>query len=370
LDDTSSLAALVAWLGFALAFVFGAVGNRVSFCTMGAVSDVVNIGDWGRMRMWLLAIAVAILGANGLDLLGYIQLNRSIYPGERFSWVSYLFGGFLFGVGMTLASGCGSRNLIRMGGGNLKSVVVVVFLGLSAYMTLKGVLALPRVSVLDPVALHMAGGQGLPAVLERVAGLDPRIARLGATLVSSLALLVFVFKDRQFRRSPELIIGGVVVGALIAAGWYVTGHLGYVPEDPDTLEEVFVGTNTRRPESFAYVAPIGYSLELLMLWTDASLRVTFGIAIVAGLFAGSLAYALASRTFHWESFASAGDLGNHVLGGVLMGFGGITAMGCTIGQGLTGVSTLALGSFLALGAIIAGSAATMKYLYWRMSAAR
>ena len=271
---------------------------------------------------------------------------------------------------MTLASGCSSRNLIRMGGGNLKSVVVLVFLALTAYMTLKGVLAVPRMSVLDPVAVHMKGGQGVPAVLAHLAGVDPRIARLGATLALSVAVLVFVFKDRQFRSSPELIIGGAVIGALVAAGWFVTGYLGYLPEDPETLEEAFVGTNTRRPESFTYVAPVGFGLELLMLWTDTSLHVTFGIAIVAGLFAGSLGYALVSRTFHWESFASAGDLGNHVVGAILMGFGGVTALGCTIGQGLTGVSTLALGSFLALGAIIAGGAATMKYLYWRISAER
>ena len=119
------------------------------------------------------------------------------------------------------------------------------------------------------------------------------------------------------------------MGLVIVGGWYVTGHIGHVAEDPETLEEMFVATNTRRPESFSYVGPVAYSLELLLLWTDKSLKVTFGVAIVAGLLVGALAYALWARTFRWESFASAADLRNHVVGGVLMGFGGVTALGCT-----------------------------------------
>ena len=368
--DPEHLGATIAWLGFALAFVFGVVAHRVNFCTMGAVSDVVNIGDWGRMRMWLLAIAVAVVAANLLHLFGYIDLERSIYPAERFTWLSYLVGGVLFGVGMTLAGGCGSRNLIRLGGGNLKSLVVLAFLGMSAYMTMKGVLAVPRTSLFEPVAMHLEGGQGLPNLLAQLVGMQAAAARWVVMGLVGAALLVFVLKDRDFRRRRELMLGGAIIGLVIAAGWYVTGHIGYLAEDPQTLEETFAGTNTHRPESFSFVGPVGYSLELLLLWTDRSLRVTFGIAIVAGLFAGSLAYALASRNFRWESFASAGDLRDHVLGAVLMGFGGVVALGCTIGQGLTGVSTLALGSFLALGGIVAGSAATMKFLYWRLSLAK
>lgn len=366
MQDTASLATLVAGLGFALALVFGAIAHRVQFCTMGAVSDVVNIGDWGRMRMWLLAIAVAILGANLLVLLGYVEVGRSIYHAERLSWLSYLLGGFVFGIGMTLASGCGSRNLIRLGGGNLKSIVVLLLLACSAYMTMKGILAVPRTVVLDPVAFHFEGGQGLPNLLARWTGADGRLVHWAVLAVVTAALLVFVFKDARFRASRDLVAGGIVIGLVIAAGWYVTGSVGYLAEDPDTLEEVFAGTNTRRPESFSYVGPLGYTLELLLLWTDASLRITFGIAIVAGLALGSAGYALATGNFRVESFTTAADLRNHMLGGFLMGFGGVTAMGCTIGQGLSGVSTLALGSFIALAAIVAGSAATMKFLYWQL----
>jgi uncharacterized membrane protein YedE/YeeE len=179
-------------------------------------------------------------------------------------------------------------------------------------------------------------------------------------------LLAFVFKDRDFRASFDHILGGTVVGLVIVGGWYVTGHVGFA-ENPETLEDTFFGTNSRTIESLSFTAPVGYALELLMLWSDQSLRVTFGIAATIGIVAGSFAYAIASRTFRWEGLAGAEDTANHVIGGILMGFGGVTALGCTIGQGLTGFSTLALGSILAFLAIVAGSALTMKFQYWRMT---
>lgn len=367
MEDTTHIAVLVALLGFALAALFGAVANRTSFCAMGAVSDVLNIGDWGRARMWLLAIACAMAGANLLGLLGYVDFGRSMYTAERFPWLSYLVGGFLFGIGMTLASGCGARNLVRLGGGNLKSLVVLVFLGLSAYMTMKGALAGARVGLSERFAIYFEGGQTLYALIARASAGDARTVQWGVMLIAAAALLVFALKDAAFRARRDLVLGGLLIGTIIAAGWYVTGYLGHIAEDPHTLEEVWAGTNSKRPESFTYVAPLAYSLELLLLWTDQSLKVTFGIAIALGLLAGSLGYALTTRRFRIESFSSAADMGNHLFGAVLMGFGGVTAMGCTVGQGLSGVSTLALGSFLAFAAIIAGCAATMKWLYWRMS---
>ena len=112
------------WLAFAISFGFGVIGQKTNFCTMGAVSDIVNMGEWSRMRMWLLAIAVAILGASALSLTGRIDLAKSIYTAPGVTWLSFIVGGFLFGVGMVLASGCGSKTLIRIGGGNLKSLVV------------------------------------------------------------------------------------------------------------------------------------------------------------------------------------------------------------------------------------------------------
>ena len=368
MEVTSHLGATVAWCGFALGLVFGAVGNKVNFCTMGAVSDAVNMGDCGRMRMWLLAIAVAIIGSNALWHAGLVDLSKSIYTAPNFTWLSFVVGGFLFGVGMTLGSGCGSKTLIRIGGGNLKSLVVYVFLGISAYMTLRGLFGQFRVSVLQPVAVNFEvyglKGQDLPSLFAG-SGIAVGTLRVAIAAVVAAALLVFVLKDREFRANRDYLAGGVVVGLIVVAGWYVTAHVGY-QENPDTLEMTFFGTNTRAAESVSFVAPLAYTLELLMLWTDKSLNITFGIMAAAGVVVGSFGYAIASRTFRWEGFTTISDLRNHIIGGILMGFGGVTALGCTIGQGISGFSTLALGSILTFCAIVAGSAATMKYQYWKM----
>ncbi|MGB8338827.1 MAG: YeeE/YedE family protein [Burkholderiales bacterium] len=363
----TNLAVLVAWGGFALAFVFGFVANKTNFCTMGAVSDIVNMGSWQRMRMWLLAIAVAIMGASLLQFTGMVDLTKSIYTGPRLNWLSHIVGGILFGIGMTLASGCGSKTLIRVGTGNLKSLIVLVFIGISSYMTLKGLFAPLRVYGLDLVNIDMAkrnlSHQDLPSLLTAWGFGQRQILALLCGALISIVMLVFIFKDKAFRANKDFLLGGIVVGSVVAAGWYVSGHLGY-GENPDTLETVFFGTNSRAAESFTFIAPIAYSLEMLMLWTDKSLIVTFGIASTIGVILGSLAYALLSKTFRWENFASPADLLNHIAGGALMGFGGVCALGCTVGQGITGISTLAIGSFITFAAILAGSAATMKYQYW------
>jgi len=369
MQDIGHLPGEVAWLAFALAAVFGAVANRANFCTMGAITDVVHVGDWRRMRMWLLAIAVAIAGATLLESAGSVDLSKTIYTAARVSWLSHIVGGLLFGVGMTLASGCGSKTLIRIGGGNLKSLIVLIVLAISAYMTLKGLFAVWRVDALDGVRFD-TGGLGasrsdLPSVVTALFG-GGALIKVGLPLTIAAVFGVWALGSRDFRSSREMIVGGVVIGAVIVGGWYVSGHIGHLAEDPRTLEEAFVATNSGKAESFSFVAPVAYLLELLMLWTDQTRIVTFGIAGVLGMLAGSAAVALATRTFRWEGFASVEDLVNHIVGGVLMGFGGVTALGCTIGQGLTGMSTLAIGSVIATLSIVAGCVVALKYQYWRI----
>lgn len=364
MESTVNLAAWVVWGGFALAFVFGLVASKTNFCTMGAISDVVNMEHWGRMRMWLLAIAVALAGTSLLHYSGQIDLGKSVYQRPVLSWLSMLLGGALFGIGMTMSGGCANKNLLRVGGGSVRALVVLTFLGISAYMTLKGLFGQWRASYLDPISVDLSGlgmkSQSLAELLARLTGLPGKTALLLTAGVITLALLAFVFKDKRFRGNLTQISGAVVLGAIVVAAWYLTGHIGFA-ENPDTLEMTYFGTNTRTLESMSFVAPIAYNLEMLMLWTDKSLRVTFGIATTLGVVFGSLAYALSTKSFRWEGFASFDDLRNQIIGAVLMGFGGVTAMGCTVGQGLSGVSTLALGSMLALTGIVAGAVAMMKW---------
>jgi uncharacterized membrane protein YedE/YeeE len=360
MPGADTLPAVVTGGSFLLAFVFGAVGQRVNFCTMGAISDAANFGDWRRMRMWALAIAVAIAGAAGLQEAGLVDLAKSIYTGPRVAWLSMIVGGFTFGFGMTLGSGCGSKTLIRIGGGSLKSLIVLVFIGISAYMALKGLFAVWRVTALDPVRLHTgAPTSDLPTVLAWI-GLPVAVKAWVPWLVAA-TVAAWVFADRAYRGTPEMIVGGLVVGAVIVAGWYLSGHIGHLAEGPSILEEKFVATNSGRMESFSLIAPVAYLLELLVYWTDTSRVMTFGIAAVLGTIAGAAAMALATRTFRWEGFTTTDDLVHHIVGGILMGFGGVTALGCTIGQGITGLSTLAVGSFLAFFSIVGGCLAALRY---------
>src|SRR5205085_9196879 len=205
---------------------------------MGAVSDWVNMGELSRFRMWLLAIAVAMLGAAALEWVGLVDYSKSIYTTPNLTWLSHLVGGFLFGVGMTLGSGCGSKTLIRVGAGSLKSVIVYVFLGIAAYMTLRGMLAAFRIGVLDRALITLPAGQDLPALIG--------VNRVVLAALIAGALLVFVYASRQFRSDWNYTLGGVVTGLVVVGGWYVSGVLGHVAEDPNTLQEALVGTNRRR----------------------------------------------------------------------------------------------------------------------------
>jgi uncharacterized protein len=364
-SDLPGLTATVLWAAFALAVAFGAIAQRTHFCTMGAVADIVNIGDWTRMRMWVLAIGVAMIGFNAMVAAGWIDAANSIYAGPGLLWLSNLVGGLLFGVGMVLASGCGSKTLVRLGGGSLKSLVVLCVLAVSAYATMRGVVAVARVATLDAAALTLPTGQDLPSLLAHATGASRRTLALWVGGGLGLALVAWVL-SRPAGRGAEVLLAGLGVGAVIVGVWWVSGRLGFLPEHPVTLEPSFLATNSRRMESLSFVAPVAYTLDWLILFSDTSRVLTLGIVSTLGVALGSAAVALASGSFRWEGFAGAEDTANHVVGAMLMGVGGVTAMGCTVGQGLSGVSTLALGSFIALGGIVAGGVLGVRYQAWRV----
>jgi uncharacterized membrane protein YedE/YeeE len=364
-SDVSALTAQVLWAVFVLAAVFGAVAQRTQFCTMGAVADIVNMGDWSRMRMWVLAIGLAMIGFNTMAALGWVDAAKSIYAAPRVIWLSHLTGGLMFGFGMVLASGCGSKTLVRIGGGSLKALVVFAVLGIAAYATMRGIFGVWRVATVDAVAFTLPVGQDLPSLAAHGAGLS-RSASAWVVGVGLGLLLVAWVLARPEGRSAEVLLAGGVIGAVVVGTWWASGVLGHVQEHPATLEETFLATNSQRMESLTFVAPIAYTLDWLILFSDKSKVLTIAIVSVFGVIAGSGVMARLAGNFRWEGFAGTEDTANHLVGAVLMGTGGVTALGCTIGQGLSGLSTLALGSFIAFGGIVLGAVAALKYQVWRL----
>lgn len=346
-------------LGFVIAVVFGFVAQRSRFCTMGAIADLVITGDRARMRMWLAAAGTAVIGFNLMVWLGWLKAGDSIYAGPRIIWLSAIAGGLMFGAGMVLASGCTSKNLLRAGTGNLKALVVLMVVALAGFATLKGITGVVRASVLDPVAVNVATQQDLPTLASQAFGLSTRTAAalLGAAI--GLSFLGAALRPGA-GRSGDHVFSGVAIGALIVAAWWNSGVLGFVAESPETLEPVFVATSTHRMEALSFVSAVSYAADYLLFFSDVSKALTVGIVSAVGLAIGAWLHAMTSRTFRWEGFQTVSDLRNHLVGGTLMGIGGVTALGCTIGQGLSGISTLSVTSFIAVASIVAGAAATVK----------
>jgi uncharacterized membrane protein YedE/YeeE len=381
--DFTSAQSFLLWSTFTIALIMGAVVNKTNFCTMGAVSDWVNMGDTGRLRAWMLAIAIGVLGVTALEAAGLVNVSSTFPPYRQNSlvWLENVVGGILFGIGMTLASGCGNKTLVRIGGGNLKSVMVLGVIGLIAYFmvnpfpgsdkTLYSTLFYPWT---HPAAVALSTNQDLGAMLfgDKVA-----TGRMVAGGVIGGLLLLLAFTSADFRSNFDNILGGLVVGLAVLAAWYVTSNIK-VDASGDILSlqayvqdwDLYAPADAVRPaaagplaaQSFTFINPMGQALGFAAGKFDPTL-LTFGVMTLAGVLAGSLLWSLVSRSFRIEWFASFRDFVNHLIGAILMGFGGVLAMGCTIGQGITGVSTLAVSSFIVLAAIIAGAALTMKAQY-------
>jgi uncharacterized membrane protein YedE/YeeE len=338
--------------GLLIGLVFGATAQRTNFCTMGAISDLVLMGDTRRFRAWVLATAVAIVGTHALHFAGAVDVNKSIYLTSNLGWLGAIIGGAMFGFGMTMAGGCGSKTLVRLGAGNLKSLVVAIVLGIVAYMTLRGLFALARTQLESATNIDLKargfGNQNIGELVGSLFGMSAGTARAAAAVIVAAALLFYCFKDAEFRRSTANVIAGLIVGLTVLAGWAVTGIIGADEFSPTPLASV------------TFVAPVAESVQYLMTFTGSTIN--FGIAAVGGVIAGSFLMATATGTFRIESFVDGGDMLRHLFGAVLMGAGGVLALGCTIGQGVTGMSTLAIGSVLAWLSIIAGGYLGVKYL--------
>lgn len=339
-----SVAPIVILAGLAIGLIYGAVGLLSSFCLMSSMRGFLAEGDGRLLRTYALAIAVAIVASQWLAGSGLAELGKSIYLQPSFSAPVLFLGGLLFGYGMVLSNGCGSRALVLLGRGNLRSFVVVVVLAIAAQMTLKGLIAPARIALAQATQTTITANS-LPALLSTL-GLGEAASRALTASAIAAVLVVFGFAHPAFRRSPGQIAAGIVVGLLIAGGWFVTGHLGADEFNPVPVT------------SLTFIAPIADTLQYAMLSTGLTLN--FGVATVAGVFAGSLVTALVTGRFHWEGYSSPRHMLRSAGGAALMGIGGVMAFGCSIGQGLTGISTLALGSFVAVAGILLGTAAGLR----------
>ena len=335
---------IVPYAGLIIGLAYGVVGLLSNFCLTSGLRGLWADGDTRLIRTFALALGVAIASVQLLAASGMVDLGKSIYLQPSFSVPLMFLGGALLGYGMVLANACGSRAVVLLGSGNLRSLVVVIVLGIAAQMTLKGLIAPGRIAVLQATQTSPSV-VSLPGLLSSL-GLSETLARmLGASALSG-ALIIFALAHAPFQRARGQIAAGIAVGLLVAAGWFATGYLGADDFNPTPVT------------SLTFIAPIADTLQYVMLSTGLTLN--FGIAMVAGVFAGSLITALVTRRFHWEGYTSPRHMLRSVGGAALMGAGGAMAYGCSIGQGLTGLSTLSLASFVAVAGIFAGSALALR----------
>jgi uncharacterized protein len=335
---------IVLWAALLIGLVFGAVDLVSGFCLTNGMRHWLTKSDGRLVRSFAVALAVAIAGTQALAALGVVDLGQSIYLQPAFSAPLMLIGGLLFGYGMVAANACASRAVVLLGRGNLRSLVVVVTVAVTAEMTLKGLVAPPRLAALhwsQTTLQHIS----LPSFLT-AAGLAEAPAHLAAAAAFSFALLAFAFSSAPFRQAKGLIAAGIVIGLLIPAGWFSTGYLGADPFNPAPVA------------SLTFVAPLSDTLQYVMLSTGSTL--SFGIVVVAGVLIGSFVTAVATRRFELEGFNSPRHMLRSLGGATLMGVGGALDYGCSIGQGLTGLSTLAVPSILAATGILLGAAAALR----------
>ena len=378
------------WSTFIISVILGAIVNKTNFCTMGAVSDMVNIGDYGRFRAWILAIAVATLGVSILEYMQLVNLTETFpgYRGTQLIYAENILGGILFGIGMTFASGCGNKTLIRIGGGNIKSILVFIIIALIAYYMTnpfpdsdKTLYSVIFYDWLNPLAVSLDSNQDLGTLIGALISSESiQALRLIAGLMVASGMLFYVFKAADFRSSKDNILAGVIIGLVILGAWYTSSNITIIAEDThyslsdyyaewDMLEEDDEGkpatARTLSAQSFTFINPIGQTYGYIKGAFDSAL-LTFGLISVFGVILGSFLWSLFNKSFRVEWFVDLKDFRNHFIGAILMGFGGVLALGCTIGQGITGMSTLALGSIITFISIIFGSALTMKIQYYKL----
>jgi len=357
---------------FLFAFLFGAISQKTNFCTMGAVADWVNMGNTARLGAWFLAISVAIIGVVILENIFLVSFSTTIppYRTENFSWLRYILGGLMFGVGMTMAGGCGNKTLVNLGAGSIRSLFVLFVASIMVFIMNKTSFyevvfhGWINYTSIDLNQFNIKS-QSIVEVFAEVFGLEvTKFFKVSLSLLFATPFLLYALCCKALRKNKQLLFAGISIGFIITMGWYITGgNMGRAAIDSvEWLDHKPLGVGV---QSYTFINPMG---ELLVYLDSPSntLLITFGLVALFGVVLGSFSLSIYMRRFSITGFSSKEDFVKHLIGAVLMGIGGVLAMGCTIGQGITGVSTLAMGSFIALFSIILGGAVNLKVSYYKM----
>ena len=341
--DTLGEANTAALIGLLGGIALGLAARIGRFCTLGAIEDLLYGSDDKRMRMWAIAIGVAIIGTHIAMATGAFDTTQSAYLDRVWNPAGTIIGGLLFGYGMALSGNCGYGALARLGGGDLRSFIIVIVMGLSAYIVMSGPLAHARIW-LFPVETDASSPQGLGQLLDAQFGVTP----LATGLAFGAVLLALGLGSAGMRRSPKHIFWGCVVGLAIVSGWagtYWVATVGFAPEPIET---------------HSFVAPIGDTLFYLLTASGTSL--SFSVGSVAGVVIGAALGSYSKGHFRWEACDDARELKRQIAGAALMGPGAILAVGCSVGQGIAAFSTLAFSAPVAFLAIFVGASLGLRQL--------
>jgi len=328
------------WAGFLLGCGFGVAARLGNFCLLRGLRQIHSGGgDAPALRAYALALAVAMAATQCLASMQQIDLAQAQIVRSAFGVPGVLAGGALFGFGMVMAGSCGARAIVLFAGGNLRALVVLASLGLAAQATLTGVLAPLRQLLQGFGQVHLDAGT-LPAQLQAT-GMSDSLAVLLAAGPPVAVLLGFALRKGFLRRMPLDALAAVAVGLLVALGWWISAHVDVDPFDPAALT------------SLSFIAPVAETF--LYLQVAVGRGMSLGPVVVCGTLVGAFAVALATGRYRLEGFDSPQRLWASIAGGILMGFGGVLAVGCSIGQGLSGLSTLAFASIPACSGIALGT---------------
>ncbi|MCL4433112.1 MAG: YeeE/YedE family protein [Epsilonproteobacteria bacterium] len=321
---------------FLIGLTYGVVAQKTQFCFSGAIKDFILTKSTRRAASVLTAVITAIIASQVLAHMYEIDLAKSVYLQADVNYFSILLGGALFGVGMMIADGCSSRHLVKFAQGDLYSLVTIVFIAVFGYISAKGILSIG----LEPIMKN--------EFLLQLSAWFPNQALPIYVIVPFLLVALWIAVPRF--KSLVSCIDGILVGLLIALAWYVTGVVGFDDFEPLPLE------------ALSFVYPSGKTLEYLMFFSGSTL--SFSVSVVFGIVLGAFVMSFFNKKYRFGCVISQKNnkLKNGIFGGMMMGIGGIMAIGCTIGQGLSGVSTLAFASFLAITSIMISAYFTAKYM--------